>query len=99
MSAIADHETRLPIPLIEQIVQRILDACRHAPVVLRRDEHIGAVLGDLSGPRSRVCSNVARGWVGIVQSRWNGALVEHGEVPRFEVDGREGEVGGCGGGK
>ena len=90
MSPITDHKSRLPCPLVIEIVQRILDAGGHAPVVLGCHEDEGAVFGDFGGPGLCVGGDVARGGVGFIEGGGDGGFVEEGEVEGLEVDGREG---------
>lgn len=99
MTAVADDHGGLPAPLVEQVVDGVLDGGRVAPVVLGQDEDEGGVLLDLAAPGARVRLAVVGG-VGDLGG--DGGFVEEGEVPGGQVDevefGGRGWVGGVGGG-
>ena len=91
--AITHDHRRLPHPLVEQVVDRVLERRRIPPVVLRGDEDEGRVAADLAGPLSGVFFAVEGG---VVDALGDGALVEEGEGPGGEIDEVEGEGGGVG---
>ena len=86
--AVADNHGRLAVPLVEEVVDGVLDAGRVAPIVLRGDEHEGGMGGDFGGPALGVAMRVL---VRRVDLGGDSGLVEEGEVPLGEVDEGEGD--------
>ena len=86
MPTIADDHSGLAFPLVEEVVDCILDAGRVAPVVLRSDKDEGRMGRYFGGPALSVGMSVliGRGDLGGYPG-----LVKKGEVPGGEVD--EGE--------
>ena len=79
MPPITNHKRRLPAPLPIQIVQRILDARGHAPVVLRGDEDERVVIADFGRSGAGVGREVVGGWVEFVEGGGDGGFVEEGK--------------------
>ncbi len=78
MPAVADDEGGLAAPLVEEVVDGVLDGGRVAPVVLREDEDEGGVAGDFDAPGAGVRVLVG-GWGGELGG--DVGFVEEGEVP------------------
>lgn len=72
-----------------QVVERVLDGCGIAPVVLGRDEDEGTVARDFGGPGTGVGMGVMRCWVGGGEAGGDAGFVEERQRVRGEVEGRE----------
>ncbi len=85
MPAIADHHGELAFPLIEEVINGVLDAGRVAPVVLWGDEHEGRIGAYLERPALRVGVSVVTGRVDL---GGDAGLIVEAEVLYGEVDER-----------
>ncbi|KAJ6441185.1 cytochrome p450 protein [Purpureocillium lavendulum] len=92
-AAVGDDGGGLGRPLVEQVVEGVLERRGHAPVVLRRDEDEGVVLARDGGPAARVLVGVVRRRVVGGQMRRDGGLVVQREGLVGDVDGAEGDRG------
>lgn len=76
--AIGDDHRGLARPFCEEVVDRVLERRRIAPIILRGDEHEGGGLRDLSAPGASMLE-------GIVVDRRDAGLVIHRKQPLLEV--------------
>ena len=83
VAAVRDDEGGLALPLVEEVVDGVLELGRDAPVALGREEDEGIVRGDLPRPHAGVLVLVVFGRCDAV---WDAGFVEDGEVVIFEVD-------------
>jgi len=88
--AVADHQAGLALPLVEQVVDGVLEAGRIPPVVLRGDEDERVARCDLRRPLPRVGVRVLRR---AGDQRRQLRLVVQRQVPIAEVDYRHADCG------
>jgi DNA-binding MarR family transcriptional regulator len=79
VTAISHDHGRLSRPFFVEMIQRVLQWRRIAPIVLRRDEHEGIAGGNLAAPGASVRERV------IAAGRHGGFIV-HRQRPILEVD-------------
>ena len=83
VAAIRDEQSRLAPPLVEEVVDGVLELGGDAPVPLRRDEDEGVAGCDTTRPDPGVFVRVVFGRLNLLG---NAGLVEDGETLLREVD-------------
>ena len=83
VAAVGDDQGGLALPLVEEVVDGVLELGGDAPVALRREEDEAVVRGHVPGPLARVLVRVAIGRPDPVR---DAGLVEDGQVVVFQVD-------------
>lgn len=78
VAAIGDDECGLSRPFAIEVVERVLQRRRIAPIILRRNEHEAVGFGHFSAPGASVLEDV------VAEGR-NAGLVVHGQRPVLQV--------------